>query len=315
MAYLGSILSSACDEIRAAVGEPTLTGKLTNATLLPRIADAYSAVGTELQGLSERPLLAEFDYTLSPAASSFKLLLPATFQALRHIRFLDASGNFMGHVPPMRKYEMTPNNNGYRLNGPWLELNFAGTSTGITTVRIAYEPFGFMPVHYGVLASTGRTNTGSPSRGVLDIAESTSTVGLQDFRPNAYVGAWFRLYYTESAPSGYTGSTNYNTIERRCDSWAPTTHKITLDEELTFTDGGDWNYEILPTTQWDFWRAVILWTARSTLNLAGRLRRVQGATTEYTNTMRALRMRLSSADAFDPEGGDRRVARPYYLWQ
>lgn len=309
MPFLGGMLSTMCDETRQMLDEPAQSSKLPNANILVRAQDGWSAVNRELQALSQRPVIATIDYTPSTTGEvngylSDVFQLPVTCTAVRKVYFLDEDGIVMGDVKRVRLYDSFDSNVGYQIQGHLLTLR-RPINGPEATLRVEYEPGGFMPLHYGSLASANRTTS------TVKLSTSTSVVGLQDYRPNAYVGGFFRLISTASAPTGYAGITNIG-LERRIVGWAETTHTSTLVAPvLPFTDGDAWSYEVTPTLDWSLWRAVTLWTARFIANSWGRTDQARGLTIEYTAYMRMLRLTEATADAAQKDAFEDDVIRTH----
>lgn len=292
MANMDGMLSSACTGIRDLLDEPAATSKLTDAYLLKVMSDGWSAVTRELNALSQRPLLVEMSYTLSTTGAVNNLLtdnlqLPATATAIRQVYFRDSSSYNQGHLVPLRKLDNFEHNVGYQIRGH--QLMIKRPTGGIeSTVVILYEPGGYLPLHYGTLSSSYRSST------TVTLAQATSVTGLQDTRPNAYVGGLFRVISQASTPTGYSFATG--SMERIVTSWAPTTQVSTVASAFDYTDGGNWTYEIVPTADWALWRAVILWSARFIANTWTRNAQAAGITKEYVSYMRALRLTESTID-------------------
>lgn len=309
MPFLGGMLSTMCDEVRQLLDEPSQSTKLTNANTLVRAQDGWSAVNRELQALSQRPLIATIDYTPSTTGSvngyitdTFQLPVMAT--AIRKVYFLDSDSIVIGEVKRVRLYDSYDSNVGFQIQGHLLSLRRPDNGPE-ATVRVEYEPGGFMPLHYGVLEAANRTTS------TLKLSNAITVVGLQDYRPNAYVGGYWRLISTASAPTGYSGITNIG-LERRITGWAETTHTSTLVAPvLPFSDGGNWTYEVVPTLDWSLWRAVTLWTARFLANAWGRREQASGLAVEYTAYMRALRLTEASMDATQKDAFEDDVYRQH----
>lgn len=295
MPFLGGMLTTMCDEVRQMLDEPSQSSKLSNVNVLLRAQDGWSAVNRELQALSQKPLIGTIDYTPSTTGSLNGYItdvfqLPVLCTAVRKVYFLDVDSICIGDVKRVRLYDSYDSNVGYQVQGHQLSLRRPDNGPE-ATVRVEYEAGGFMPLHYGTLASAARTSS------TVKLSAATSVVGSQDYRPNAYVGGYWRLISTTTPPTGYAGITNIG-LERRIIGWAETTHTSTLVAPvLPFTDGGDWSYEVVPTLDWSLWRGVSLWTARFIANAWGRRAQAQGLTIEYTAYMRAIRLTEASTDA------------------
>lgn len=318
MAVLGSILTRAVTTLKAKVNEPNNSTKLTADIALRELASAFQSVLADVMSQSEDELALTLDYTLSDYASDALYPLPALCSSVRHVVIVNSDGQVVGAVRPLRKYDTMQLRFGYQIEGPYLRLIRPANIVGLNTLRIVYEPGGFLPLHYGTLDATNSALVDQSSGLWVCPNQATLVAGEIDYRPNAYMGAWFRIYETGSAPTGYTNSL-YNIDEVQINDFTETTQRCGLVRALAYptlaAKGGTWKYEIVPTVNWTVWKPVVLRCAREIANTWGRRSRANGLNQEYQSCMRDARLLLSTVDGADPSGGgfDRRIFNRY-VW-
>ena len=304
MAALNSILVQACDEVRSLVGEPNNTSKLANADILRKIPGVFQSVLSEINGMASDPLCTSIDYTLGSYALDDNLLLPAMARTIRAVVAVDASGNVIGQFRKLNPYDQRTPRYGYEMRGPYLHVIVPdGFSATYTTARVIYEPTGYMPVHYGTIDATSGTAIDQSAGLWVNLASATVTSGQTDSRPNGYVGAWFRIYATSSAPTGYSSTTD-NIDERLIVSFTPTNKRIVPESALTFAPlaakGGTWSYEIVPTQDWSFFRAITHRMAREISGAWGRTMRYSTINKEYQAIIRDATYLTANGDIASP---------------
>lgn len=316
MAALGGLLERAVEQYRAAVREPHNTRQLANDQALLNLTSAWQSVINDLSSMSQRPLLFSADYALADYDADDLYPLPVTANCVKHVTVLDSAGNVLGHVRHLRKYDRMEPQYGYALRGPHIRVVRPTIITGLTTLRVWYEPGGFLPLHYGTLDSTNATLVDQTNGLWVRPNQATLVAGQLDYRPNAYVGGYFRIYETSSAPTGYSNTT-LNVDEQPIVDFDETNQRCTLENALLFptlaAKGGTWKYEIVPSVDWGIWSCVVLLAARETSNVWGRRSRASGINTEYQTRMRTMRYGESTADGESPNAFDRRIIKGY-IW-
>lgn len=309
MAVLGSILTRACSELRAAVNEPANTQKLTDNIALRKLAGTFQSVLSEAMNQSSDEMAMTLDITLSSYEDDDMIPLPALCSNVKMVLALDANGTCFGQFRQLRKYDQVSLRYGYEVRGPFLHLVKPPQMTTITTLRLVYEPFGYMPLHYGLLDATSSSVVDQSAGDWVAIGSATSVVGEQDIRPAGYMGAWFRVYATSSAPTGYSSTTN-NVDEQLINDFDPVTQKIYFERPLLWptlaSKGGTWSYEIVPTTNWSVFRPIVFRAAREFASASGRSGRVRLLNQEYQACMRDVLALFSNVDGAFPGGFDRR---------
>ena len=312
MSYLGGMLANACAEVRQELGEPSTSQKVTNALILRKIPDAWCALFRDLQMESEKALALPFSYTLSGSVFDERFLLPATCTIVRVVELLDSAGNILTRLDRRRPTDESQYNYGFDLIGPEIRV-VRPEGHPSQTLRILFEPGSYAPVHWGSIADAQVDQAADPQ--TVQPNASTLTAGFRDDRPNAYIGMYFRVYGTNGAPTGYTNTAN-NVQEILVSNFAQATQKCSLQKALTFTDAFAWSYEMVPTVNWDVWRAIVLRVCRMQANSMRRYRQAQSFNGEYQSLVRSIRLGEAYADAVTPPrfwqtGGYGR--RPYYM--
>ena len=315
MAILGGLLATAVTEVRSLLDEPPNSAKLPNDTVLARLSDGFSAVYRDLDALTEAPQQMSMDYTLTDGVVSYNLPLPVTATTVEQVVGLNSNGTVIGLIGQRRAYDSLTTNYGFLLRGPYLSLE-RPSSDSLASIRVVFRPGGYLPLHFGTLPTGGRDTTAGTW---IRPRSGTVTAGQRDTRVNAYVGAWFRAYAFDAAVPATIGGVTYNhqnvTDEQIISAYTAADDKATLKAAMTLYPAGFANltYEIVPTTDYAIWRAVVLYTARFMSAAWGRRTRMVGLQQEYQAYMRTLRMNVSQANDAYPNCKNRRMVRSY-IW-
>lgn len=316
MAVLGGLCEKLVSEVKSTIQEPSNTKKITPNDILFRAASAYTDVLVDIQSMADRDCLLELDYDISSSATEFRVRAPAGCSNIRHILVLDAADNILGTLRPLRQYDRVGIQYGYEIQGPYIRLlKPPGVGTSTPTMRVVYEPFGYMPLHYGTLDATNSALVDQTNGLWVHPNQATLVYGQKDYRLNGYVGAWFRVYETSTAPTGYSDTT-YNMDEQLVVDFTETTQRLTLQNALTFptlvAKGGTWKFEIVPYIDWGIWECVVFKIAAEYAS-KWRPHRAGALLQQYQLKMRTARFIGSEYDSNDPSQFDRRKVRSF-VW-
>lgn len=310
--YLQSLCERAVQQVRYDVGSPANDADMSADNILQRLATAYTNVLVDQATLTQRPVVLTMDYTLQNASGDQRFLLPASCSAVRHVTIVNTANDVAGHFVRLPRYNALSLFSGYKLQGEYLVLIKPADITASTTVRLYFEPYGYAPLHYGLLDATVSANVDQTNGLWVVPLNGTSQVGEIDTRPNASVGSWFHIYETSTSPTGYSGGSNIrNQDQQMITSYAMTTKRMTLQNALAFPTlvgkGGTWKYEIVPSLNWQVWNCACKWLAREICGPLGRDTRARALNSELTMAMRTLRITESDFDLEGPPEGEIRL--------
>lgn len=178
-------LADCIADIRRATDEPATNPKYTAAILEDMISKAYSGVWQDINRLSRRKTVVRLDLGITANIDAY--VLPPTCTRIIDMQQLDTAGNVLSRFNPSS-----------HLNPIWPGMVYEGNTlyfqdppVSSWTLRILYEPSGFVWIHDGALLNVD-DDAGTVNRCRLALANVPAN-GTLDLRENAYAGCILRI--------------------------------------------------------------------------------------------------------------------------
>jgi hypothetical protein len=180
----GSILKTYCEKVRHYLDDPDLDAKYDDNYLVRFfLPSAMTDVISRVSQMSDAQILSSFDIAVTPGTTHYKLP-PAVAQVVRIGTVEAVTGLFIEDLRPRNQFNVSGPNWSIQGNS----IVFQPAVEVAKTFTLVFVPSGDVMCHY-VSTAAGSLN----SNGTFTF-HTTPSLGSIDKRPNAYQGAYIRIF-------------------------------------------------------------------------------------------------------------------------
>lgn len=282
MAYTAQpvgFLASVVARARVYTDEPSFAAKYPTDILYPIIESAWDRAMREANAVADNAIVVRYSLAIDPDTAVY-YLPPTVGQVLRFGKARDTGLNPDWIIPRSR---LNPAGGGIIFEGP--NVRFEPRPTTSETLTIEYIPNGHCTLHSSTVTEAAFTSTTSFT------LDNTPDEGYFDRRPNAYLGAVWRLL---SGPTP-AGRSYCPVQERVITGYNSSTGAVTFDVPLDVSfsgTSGNYVYEVVPLES-PFFLDAVAWDVATTIHGIGdNGSKAKFSEFRYMQQMRLIRLSL-----------------------